>query len=110
MVDLDVIVMWRISTAALGRQVKLAAPRADVLADALLADAVVGRRVDEVDAGIEHGIKKLVGSFFADNAHGPSIRTAKPYAAVAELGHFKPRSAERSSDHLPVISLLGRVS
>src|SRR5207245_8055887 len=44
-------------TAALAREIVLGAPVADVTADALFAHPVVDRRVDVIDAGIQHGVE-----------------------------------------------------
>ncbi len=76
MVDLKVIVVLGGNAAALGRQVELAAPGTDVLANALFANPIVGRGVDKVDAGIENGIEELVGSLLTTRTpqvFGPRI-------------------------------------
>ena len=46
------------ASALAGEEVLVATLR-DVLADQLLGDAVVGRGVDEVDAGVEHRVEDL---------------------------------------------------
>ncbi len=101
-VNLQVVFVLGVGTAALGRQVELASPRTDVPADPLLADSVVGRGVDEIDAGIEHRVQETVGIFFTDDAHAPGPRAAKSHAAVAELGDFETRSAKCLSYHVPI--------
>ena len=84
-----------VDAAALGRQREFVSPRADVATDPLLADPVVGRGVDEVDAGIEHGIEESLGRFVADHADAPSPRAAQSHAAVAELGDLQTGAAQR---------------
>src|SRR6185295_16394053 len=52
--------------AALARQIVFRAPIADVAADTLLAHAVVDRRVDVVDAGIEHSVENRLRLLVGD--------------------------------------------
>src|SRR5262249_57204742 len=81
-------------TTALARQIVLGASIADVAADPLLAHAIVDRRVDVVDAGVEHGVENglslLVGDVAA--AGGP----AKLHGPVAQHRDLKARPSECS--------------
>jgi hypothetical protein len=103
-VNLYVVFVLRVGAAALGRQVELASSRADVPADSFLADTVVGRCVNEIDAGVEHGVEETVGIFFTDDPYAPSPRAAKSHAAITELGDFEIRTAKSLSYH--VLSIL----
>ncbi len=74
--------------AALAGEEVLVAPVRDVLADQLLRHAVVGRRVDEVDAGVEHRVEDLAGGAALDVAPG-ALATPQLHGAVPELGDFE---------------------
>ena len=80
--------------AALRGEEVLGAPVRDVLADALLGDAVVDRRVDEVDAGVEHGVEDALGLLVGDVA--AARRAAQLHRAVAEGGDIEAGAAERA--------------
>src|SRR5262249_36339523 len=80
--------------AALARQVELRPPVADVAADALLADPVVDRRVDVVDARVEHGVEDALR---LPVGHVPAARRAADlHGAVAQQGDVQARPSESS--------------
>lgn len=97
--NLQVILVLDVSTPALGGQVELASTRADVPADSLLADTVVGRGVNEIDAGVEHRVEAAIGVFLTDDAYPPGVRAAEAHAAVAEWGDFETCAAKFLFDH-----------
>jgi hypothetical protein len=94
--------------SALGRQVELVAAGTDVLADSLFADPIVGRRIDEIDARIQHTIEKPIGILLADDAYAPRPRAPQAHAAIAELGYFETGTTECLRDHL-FPSILGMI-
>jgi len=98
-INLKMIVMLRVHAAAFCRQVEFVAARADVPANTLFADSIVGRGVDEVDTGIEHCVQELVRRFFAHDAHTPRPGPANSHTAVTELCHFKASPAESLCNH-----------
>ena len=91
---------------ALGRQEELVAPVRDVLPNELLAPPVVDRRVDEVDAGVEHCVQHLARLVVID---GPaSISSPDLHRAVAKSRDFESAASKgillQSSVH-PVLLL-----
>jgi hypothetical protein len=59
----------------------------DIAADAFLTEAVVDRRVDIVDAGVEHGAKNDLGLRLADVAGAWSA--AQFHSAVTKHRHLE---------------------
>ena len=73
------------NAAALRRQEVLGAPVRDAAPDQLLAAPVVDRRVDEVDARVEHGVE--------DRSRVGLVQRPQLHGAVAERGDFEARCA-----------------
>jgi len=78
--------------AAFTRQVVLGAPARDVAPDALLAQSVVDRGIDVVDAGVEDGVEDGLGLGVADVAAPRDA--AQFHGAVAEHGHIQSRPTQ----------------
>ena len=79
------------AAALRGEDVLVAAVR-DELADELLAAPVVDRRVDEVDAGVEHGVEQHAGVVVADRR--PVGRAPQLHGAEAESGDLEAGAAQ----------------
>src|SRR5207249_2024400 len=79
-------------TAAFARQVVLGAPVGDIAPDALLAESVVDRGVDVVDAGVEHGMENCLGLRLGDVT--AARRSPQLHRAVSEHGDLKPGPPE----------------
>ncbi len=94
MVDLKMILVLGVDTTTLGSKIELVAARTQVASDPLLADPVIGRGVDEVDAHIENTVKKPLRSSLIDDAHAPGSWTTQPHAAVTQLSDLQACFAE----------------
>src|SRR5262245_31289061 len=79
-------------TAALAREIILGAPGADEASDALLAHAVVDRRVDIVDAGVEDGVEDGFRLPVRDVPAAGSA--AQLHGAITQHGDLQARSSE----------------
>ena len=86
--DLQMILMLAGHTATLRRQDELLSAAGEKAADPLLTDAVVGRGVDEIDAGVKHGVEHPLRIVVAYYPHAPGPRSPEPHAAEAELRYF----------------------
>ena len=56
MMDFNVVVVLFVSAATFGRQIVFATSRTDVLSDPLFTDAVIGSRIDKINACVEYAI------------------------------------------------------
>jgi hypothetical protein len=80
--------------SAFGGEEELVPAMTDVAADQLLAAAIVGRGVDQVDAAVEGRVQEAARVLVRD------LRTARPtsqfHRAIAENGHVRAGTPEGS--------------
>ena len=97
---------WRLVHGAptLAGEEVLVAPLRDVLADELLRHAVIGRRVDEVDPGVEHRVQDLSRGAGVDVAACP-IAAAQLHRPVSELRDLEAGAAQRRGGEITHVRL-----
>src|SRR5439155_24635564 len=83
--------------AALAGQEELTPPPREVLPDRFLRRAVVRRRVDEVDAGVEHGVQELAGGARVEVAAHHGARSSQRHCPVTQLGDGEAGTAQGAS-------------
>ena len=88
------------STATFGRQDELVSSRLDVPTDPLLADSLIARRIDKVDASIQDRIEHRIGVFLAHNPHALGPRSTNSHAPIAELRDFRTSPSTFLREHL----------
>ena len=95
-------------TATFRRQIVLRAPAAQVLADELLAPAVIVRGIDEVDSGVQDRVQNRLRLLVGDGATAPDARTTYLHCAIAKRSHFEAGAAQRAlSVHSFCFSFVG---
>src|SRR5713101_8751346 len=68
-------------------------------ADELLAGAVIVGRVDDVDAGVQHGVENLLHMSGGHPTAAPTVLTADLLRAVAQESNFQARSSPEPTSH-----------
>ena len=92
--DLEVILVLLVRAAAFGSQVEFTSAMADESPDTFFAASVVGRCIDEVDAGVEYRVEESISVGVGNYANAPGARTTQAHAAVTKLRDLKPGATE----------------
>ena len=88
-----------VNTATLRGQVELVTTMTEIPADSLFADAIHGRGIDQVDAGVQYSVQHLLGHIIGDHAYAPGPRASQPHASVAQLRDLPTQLPEFASFH-----------